>query len=1129
MRRLTVFVMLGVLAAAQFASAAKEPAAAYPASIEQARAHFAAPPTSFKPEVWWHWINGKITKEGITADLEAMKRVGIGGAYIFDIGLFDSYNKGQSITVPAGPINYNTPEWRDMMVFAAKEANRLGLKLGMHNSCGWSSSGGPWVTPEDAMKYVVWSETKVKGPSKFEEKLPRPRFAHDLALFAYPAPAEVLSDEVDSEGKRKPEVIAEWLYGFRDGSDYGFGPLKVPVVRKADMLNLTSRIAADGSLEWDVPEGQWTLLLVGYGDGGGQNRAATDSGRGREVDKYSSECFDRFFDGCLEPLIRQAGPLAGKTFKTVVIDSYEPWWTNWTDRLPEEFRKRRGYEITPYLPSLTTGVVVEDVETTERFLFDFRRTLAELMAENYSDRMVERLRQHNMELAIEPIGIGNFNFFTYGKSSSLPMGEFWYREKQLHWGVKMAASVAHVYGKPVVGAESLTAMPAEDAWGAHPYLYKPWADRAFANGINRLIFHCYAHQPWGKDVVPGMTMGPFGAFINRNQTWWDLSRDWITYVTRCQYMLQSGSFVADICAYVGEGDPQTSNGAFQSMLPEMPKGYDFDYCGRDMLAEMKVKNGRLVLPSGMSYRVLVLAKMDRMSLVIARKVQSLVRDGATVVGPKPVKSPCLMEMGEGDAAVAAIGGEVWGDCDGKTVTEHTYGKGRVIDGKPLEELLAGAKLGPDFRGDDSLFYIHRRIGDADAYFVSCLEAIPTAHTCTFRAQGRPELWRPDTGTIEPVPVWRPVKDGIEVPLRLDPAGSVFVVFPKAAKNLDPVVEVRREGGAAPPKAPDPLKVIKAEWGLPDQPDKLRDVTDLVAKAVKGYRLEVQATTEALGGDPAPGFVKTFRVTYEENGKQRTVSVTDWQWITVGTTVPPAPRPACELGIRNGVPTLTAWQPGNYRIRTASGRQTIVTAGKMPAALQIIGPWEVHFPPGWDAPETTTFDNLISWTTRPEFGIKYFSGTGTYVKQFKVAAGLLAKGRRIVLDLGEVGVIAQVNLNGKQSGVLWKPPFELDVTDALKVGDNRLVVRITNVWVNRLVGDEQFPDDVGWTGRDGYDNGTLAAWPEWFVKGEPRPEPRRKTFTSWGHNRKDTPLIESGLLGPVMLRPVAVLPVKLPGR
>lgn len=1101
-------------------------AVSQPGSIDELRAHFAAPPPSARPETWWHWINGNITKEGITADLEAMKQAGIGGAYIFDVGLFDAYYDGTSVTIPAGPINYNSPEWRDLVVHATKEADRLGLNLGLHNCCGWSSSGGPWVKPDDATKIVVSTEEKVEGPSKFNGKLPRGTIYRDIAVLAFPTPAEESGTAgADADTAKQRQRLDQWLYGLGEkGGDYGFGPMKAPTVRKADLVDLTSRMMDDGTLDWDVPPGHWTILRLGYQLTGAQNRAATDSGRGLEVDKLSSECFDRFFDGGLAPLIREAGPLAGRSLTTAVIDSYEIWYQNWTDRMRDEFRRLRGYDLMPYLPALT-GLVVDDPETTERFLFDFRRTIADLFAENYSGRMADRLHEHGMALAIEPYGMGNYNCFTYGQPASLVMGEFWFRERQPHWCVKMASSTAHVYGRTVVGAESLTSMPADDGWRAHPYLYKPYADRAFALGINRLIFHTFAHQPWVSGVLPGMTMGPFGAFMNRMQTWWGLAPAWFTYLSRCQYLLQSGRFVADVCLFVGEQNPIPSRYAFDSLLPQVPDGYDFDFCGLDGLMEMKVQDGRLVLPSEMSYRMLVLPDTDRMTPPLARKIQSLVKGGATVVGPKPAKSPCLMDMGKGDEEVARIAEEVWGNCDGKSVAEHKFGKGRAIWGKPLDRVLAEAKVTPDFRCDSATVnWIHRRLSDGDVYFVSSFQTVPTDYTCTFRVQGRrPEIWHPDTGAIEEAPMWRAVPGGVEVPLRLDPAGSVFVVFRKPAGKADPVVEVVPEGVMTLSKAPKPVKIVKAEYGILDDKAKTREVTRAVAASMQGYRVEVWATNEALGGDPAPGEVKSLRLIYEDRGKQVTVTLKEGEALTVGPDVPVAsvsPVPLWEVSVsRSGTVQLLAWQPGRYRVRTVSGREAVVDADDVPAALTIAGPWEVHFPAGWDAPERTTFDKLISWTEHPEFGIKYFSGTATYIKRFQVPKGLVASARRLVLDLGVVHELAQVRLNGREIGVLWKPPFRLDVTDAVKAGENLLEVKVTNTWGNRLIGDEQFPDDLGWLG------GTLKAWPEWLVKGELRPEPRRKTFTTWQHNTKDTPLMDSGLLGPVTLRPVQVLPVE----
>ena len=645
--------------------------AACAVAADQLDQQFSSPPSWAAPHTWWHWIDGNITKEGITADLEAMKAGGLGGAHIFNAGSFGgSDGKGGYVSMPQGPIKYNTPEWRALMVHAMREGKRLGLEITIHNCAGWSSSGGPWVKPEDAMKRVTWSTTAVQGGAPIDIALPQPpadkRFYRDIAVFAMPEVA-IPKDADDHHA---------YLIGLNGNDGKPFADLKWPVVSRKSIIDITEYLK-DGKLTWTPPAGKWTILRLGYTLTGTQNVASPDSGRGLEVDKLSAESFDHYFDGCLLPLIKEAGPLCGDSFTTVLIDSYETWMQNWTVNMPKEFKARRGYDLWPYLPALA-GVKVDDQETTLRFLFDFRRTIEEMWGDNYSGHFAQRLAAFHLKLAVEPYGNGNFSAFSYAAPAKLIMGEYWVGEGGINGSVKLAASVAHTQGKPVVGAEALTAAPDRAGWRNHPGEWKPFADRGYTSGINRIIYHRFAHQPWASGVLPGMTMGPWGSMNDRTQTWWPLAADWNRYLSRCQYLLQSGLFVADICLYAGEDAPMGGSNEMAG-VPEVPKGYDYDYCCEKLLLQATVKGGLVVLPTGMSYRILVLPDVTRMSPAMARTVRYLVKAGATVVGPAKEASAGLKDKAKGDAEVARLLAEA-----------------KPIYGKTLPEALKSIGLRPDF-------------------------------------------------------------------------------------------------------------------------------------------------------------------------------------------------------------------------------------------------------------------------------------------------------------------------------------------------------------------------------------------------------------------------------------------------
>jgi hypothetical protein len=1048
-------------------------------------AQFKNPPASARPHTWWHWMSGNVTKEGITADLEAMKQAGIGGAHIFDAG------QG----IPNGPIKYNSPEWRSLMAFAFQEAKRLGLDMTMHNSSGWSSSGGPWVTKEDAMKKIVFSKSVVQGGEKV--KVPAPTvnlgYYRDLQIVALPT----------------PEVPNQYRMNELAGLGANPGPrpnIAWPRVDIADCVQIPLT-----SSEVELPEGSWTILRIGVTLTGALNVASRPTGEGLEVDKLSAESLDRFFEGGLDPLFKTVGK--DSALHTVLIDSYETGYNNWTPKLFEEFKKRRGYDPTPYLPRLA-GYSITGADTTFGFLFDWRQTISELWAQNYSGHFANKLKHQGLQLAIEPYGNGNFDPFTYGKPGELIMGEYWVGEGRINAAVKVAASVAHVYGKNIVGAEALTASPDQAGWRNQPRQWKAFADRGMTTGVNRIIYHRFAHQPWVSGVNPGMTMGPWGSHVDRTNTIWPYMATWDQYVSRCQYVLQSGTFAADILLFSGEDTPQNYAGEGQA-LPEVPEGYDHDYIGLDPLMSLTVKNKKLVLPNGATYAVLALPSTEFMTVKLARKIKELVAAGATIVGPRPSKTPSLEESSNGgNGALEQIANAVWG-TESTEAGSNTLEQGRAIWGKPLREILEAFRLPQDFAATaKDVSFIHRKIGTNDAYFVASSQPYPRTVTCRFRVApngSKVQLWHPETGQIEDAPVWKGTADGIEIPLSLDADGSVIVMFSPAPNPTKHIVETQAVTATEATKPAPKLRIIKAVYG--DQSSGLvKDVTDILASSATSTTIRINASNSDLGGDPAVNVVKVLTVTYQLGDQTKTEIFRENALFAVGD-FPNAGTPPISEVMGN---QLLAWRNGTYSQAWSTGKKEQVKISDLPAAAELIGPWQIKFTSTYDPARSATYDKLKSWTDDENFDTKYFSGTGTYTKSVTVNPSLLGKGKRLFLDLGEVHDLCRVRLNGKPVATLWKSPFRVDITNFAKPGANALEVDVTNLWTNRLIGDEQFPDDMGWEGSQ------LRDWPKWFLNHQPRPEPRRKTFTTWRHNYKDTPLLPSGLLGPVTLRPVKVI-------
>jgi hypothetical protein len=507
----------------------------------------------------------------------------------------------------------------------------------------------------------------------------------------------------------------------------------------------------------------------------------------------------------------------------------------------------------------------------------------------------------------------------------------------------------------------------------------------------------------------------------------------------------------------------------------------------------------------MSYRVLVLPDTTRMTPALLRKVQELAAAGATIIGPtKPTKAPGLSDYPNCDTEVARLAGEIWD-------------QGKVLTGKTPEQVLAGLGVGQDFSAPPFVRWIHRKAGGTEIYFVASNSPQAREMMCTFRVTGlRPEFWRPETGEIEAVPVYEQAGGTTRIPIAFEPSGSVFVVFRQAAGTVDPVVSVTLDGRPIEP-APElegNVRIEKAVYGVAGDPKRSRDVRTKLQAIADGGESSFQVSRLAGGDDPAYGVVKTLEAEYTAGGKSFIVSGKDPD--TINFPVTPGIEPMAEVHYgEKGRLLVEARQAGRYELKTASGRGLRAQATVLPAALEITGPWELRFPPKWGAPERVTLDKLVSWSEHADPGVKYFSGTATYTKTVAVPREMLGKDRRIYLDLGKVQVMATVKLNGKDLGLLWKPPYRVDVTGALKAGDNMLEVGVTNLWINRMIGDEQLPED-----SDRNPDGTLKAWPRWVQEGKPSPT-GRFTFTSWRLWKKGEAPVESGLLGPVTVRVAAV--------
>jgi hypothetical protein len=1314
--------------------------------------NFLTPPASARPQTWWHWMNGNVTADGITRDLEAMQQIGLGGFQNFDAGT----------GIPKGPVQYLSPEWLKLKEHTIKEAERLGLEFTMHNCPGWSSSGGPWITPELAMQQVTWSEAYVDGGKTVTLTLPKPLtrlgYYRDVQVLAFPSlPGEVSlpklirqvtasNGAVDSkllsgeslegatirpaEGTKSAYLQLEFNEPFEarsiafvsksvpgaseSGGQGGFGGgpaftleasddgsqfrkvaagtlsrsadddftmkeftatkarffrlttatarnlsqmrfsgtprltdwmkkvntvfngvevapasanLDSVAIKPESIVNITQYMDKEGALNWNAPAGQWTILRIGFTPLGALNRSAPDTGVGLECDKYSKTAITFHFNKMMVNLLPTLSSLAQKGKVGLLIDSYEIGMQNWTPEFPQEFRKRAGYDLVNYLPTLT-GRLVGSVDTTERFLWDFRRIQADLMADNYYGQFTELCHQHNLIAYTEPYDRGPMEEMQIGARVDVNMGEFWNGLSTLfqnNWTMrrttKLAASIAHINGKgdekpQVVGAEAFTGEPESSRWQEYPFAMKATGDKMFTQGLNRIIFHRYAHQPH-PTALPGMTMGPWGIHFDRTTTWWSVGKGWVNYLSRCQYLLQQGLFVADLAYFTGESGGLYTKVSPDELNPAPPQGHDYDLINAEViLRRVKIENQRIVLPDGMSYRVLVLQDYKTITLELLRKLRELVNQGMCLVGAKPERTLGLRDYAAGEPEFKQIVSELWGNINGTTLTENRVGKGSVYWGVPLLTVLEKLSVKPDFEvssrsGDAPITYIHRQIGQTDLYFLANQRRTTEELVCTFRVNGRqPELWDANTGTSTALDIYEVADGRMRVPVQLDPSGSVFVVFrePVAGKQLQSVLKDAKQLLTTKPFPTVARTLYKdvtnnfsiAFWAKPESNVMLstRNFMDNIADpwtdyytiyppsgndlygeghetcgltvgrngvavwhhgagkpafilaaptAISGWShiaLVYQAGApsvyvngkliqrgESNGRPIHPGIGKAYLnegASYY-NGDMSTPQLVpevlnETQIQKLAAELPNVEQPIPIVAIAGTKKAgLMVWQDGRYTLRDNAGRDTTFQVSGLGKAIMLTRSWQVRFPPDLGAPATITLPRLASLHTHADEGVKHFSGTATYSQTVSFPANKLGSSKRVWLDLGRVEVIAEVRVNGKEMGILWKRPYQVDVTEAIKAGTNTIEIRVTNLWPNRLIGDEYRPEEAKYTpggGASGFaslSNGAIEQLPDWYQQGKPKPAGGRITFTTWKHYTKDSPLLESGLIGPVTLR------------
>ena len=1015
----------------------------FESSGEKLQENFQRVPESHRVAVYWYWMSDNISVEGVEHDLEAMKKAGIGRAFIGNIW------EG---SIPAGPHKVLSDGWWEVMHAALKKATELDIEIGIFNCPGWSQSGGPWVTPQESMRYLAGAQTTVTGNGGMQtlQLPPLPKDARDERVLAYPnmsdryvsqtvdvhrtagadqqqdvtfdEPVSVRSITFETPGYMLVNVIIQALVNdeyvtlktvhldrTNAALNVGFVPqspivvalpdtetkdirlvftggpsdfdVRVTVsteprverfaekslakmfqtplpmwgeymwptaaepseddlmVQPVEVMDITDKLAEDGTLTWEVPDGTWTILRTGLAPTLTTNAPASPEATGLEVDKMSRQHVATHFDAFLGEILRRIPAADRKSFKIVVEDSYETGGQNWTDDMIDVFRARYHYDPVPYLPALY-GQVIGSQDQSERFLWDLRRLVADRVAYDYVGGLREVSNKHGLTTWLECYGHWGFpsEFLMYGGQSDEVAGEFWSEGSLGDIENRAASSCAHIYGKQKVWAESCTA--GGPPFNRYPYVMKQRTDRFFCEGINATLLHLYIQQP-DNTTFPGIS-APYGNEFNRKNIWFQQMDLFTDYLRRCNLMLQQGRYIADVAYFIGEDTPKMTG----ETRPALPRGYSFDYLNAEVLKQCSVKDGCLSLPSGMLYRVLVLPQQKTMRPEVLKVIESLVKQGLNILGPQPVASPSMQNYPQCDEQVRRLAGKMW--------QAGAYGKGRVWpDGTELQKVLDALGVRPDCYAQQAVPYsfIHRQQKGSDIYFISNQSEQPQTFDAIFRIQGKaPDTWDPVTGEKRQLPQFWQQDGQTTVPMHLEPNQSLFVVFDTPASERPASLALNY---------PDPTVLAK---------------TDM--------------------------------------------------------------------------------------------------------------PWTVTFQSDMRGPsEPQTFDELTDWSKNQDDAIRYYAGMASYTNTMYL--GSQPQGA-VYLDLGRVMVMARVFVNDRYAGGAWTFPYRVPVTGLLKQGQNTIRIEVVNNWRNRLVGDARLP------------------------------ESERKTYATVNPYDANSGLQESGLMGPVRL-------------
>lgn len=747
---------------------------------------FKNPPIEARPMALWDWTNGNVSLSQITYEMEQAKTKGMAGFDIWDVGVLVDEKK----IIPAGA-PFMSEESVQAIAHAVREGDRLGLRLGLITASSWNA-GGDWVKPEHGVMGLFKSELKISGGQKISQK---------LAFPSLPSKAGNLENLIEKNAEGLPTFYKE------------VAVLAMPAEKKDlktnEIIDLSASVDAQGNLSWDAPQGEWTIMRYVCAPTGQPLMVPSPNSNGRMIDHFSAEATEAHLMYIIERLQKELGTLKNRSLKYLYTDSYEANSAVWTPNIVSEFSKRFGYSMIPYLPVLDKKIVANQ-EISKRFLHDYQKLLSDLIIENHYAKCVALCKQYGLEFGAEAGGPGQpihnvpFEDLKALGALSVPRGEFWNKHPQLELLqiVKGISSASHLYNQKYVEAESFTSVW---LWQEGPQELKPLADRAFCEGLNRVIYHTFPHTP-AEAGTPGWVYN-FGTLIHTNSSWWEKSKSFHEYLARCSYLLQQGNFVGDVAFYYGDQAPNFVKP--KHVNPSLGSGYDYDVVNSEaILKMMSVKEGKIFLPHGQSYEVLVMPNEDAVNLEVLKKLEKMVMEGATVIGRKPTKTYTLSSYEQKEKEIKAITDRLWGKCDSVTVKENKYGKGKIVWGKTIREILTERGKVPDFQFTASidtakLDYIHRQTATDDIYFVRNVKNIPFEAKMTFRNTDKtPQLWNPIDGSFYDIGTVQKEANTTQISLQIAPEESFFIVFrknPKKAPLTDKQSQITSE------------KSITGEW------------------------------------------------------------------------------------------------------------------------------------------------------------------------------------------------------------------------------------------------------------------------------------------------------------------------------